>query len=422
MSELVRITTTTTENLQVLGTMGQRSVELITGTLFQRLSPAHAALFAEPIFSDQGDQADWYTEVPGTAYSLSDLSEDDCLVVEERLGALIDDIRALSKVMAVAKDPETQRLAEALENATRFPGHQSVHAVKSPEGEFTPILVDWASITDGRSGPSSAALVTWTPRREVAAAPLAPSSPAPIVNQQLAPPVRRNWSWLVWLLSLLVGGLTAAILLLLLPACGLTSILGADQCPRGETLASQILADEVDRLNRDREVLENRITFLERDVNASETACSAAVPPPPPEPEAEEPDEIDERLKREDAQLGDLNFALVWDSPADLDLHVTCPSGGTINYISPRSASCGGVLDVDMNAGGRRSNDPVEHIYFNDPPRGTYRIMVHFYDARSRGGNHNFVLRVSYAGETKEFSGVVSRQNPRWNESFNYDG
>ena len=37
-----------------------------------------------------------------------------------------------------------------------------------------------------------------------------------------------------------------------------------------------------------------------------------------------------ERLKQENATIGDFNIALKWSDPNDLDLHVICPCGTEI--------------------------------------------------------------------------------------------
>lgn len=417
MSQPHRIATTSTDNLRVLGTVGQRAIELIAGILRRRLSDDHADLFAEPVLSDQGDQADWYTAKPGRAVPFVDLPEDEKLALENLLARFLDDITALADDMQGTDDPDQQRIAEALKNAVQFPGPQSVYGLTGPDG-IKPVIVDWASQTEGRNGPGTGTLVAWTPRRTPTTPPQAQMA-APIATSitladRSAPP--RSMAWLVWLLSLLIGGLTAGILFLLLPACGLQSLIWADFCPREDSLAQQIQADEIDRVSRERSVLENKIAFLERDIHAAQNGCLNAVPTPEPDQ-----NEIDERLDREDAQLGDLNFALVWDDQADLDLHITCPGGEIIYFGSRTSAICGGELDVDMNARGIRSADPIEHIFFNNPPPGTYNIKVHFYDSVSRGGSHDFVVRVTFADQTREFRGTVSQQNPRWTESFEYD-
>jgi len=94
-------------------------------------------------------------------------------------------------------------------------------------------------------------------------------------------------------------------------------------------------------------------------------------------------DEVLLRLQREGARVGDVTVSLAWSTTDDLDLHVFTPSGAEISY-SNREAG-GGVLDVDMNAGGRTSTEPVENIFLGDAdtgveaPRGRYKVVVQNY-------------------------------------------
>lgn len=57
---------------------------------------------------------------------------------------------------------------------------------------------------------------------------------------------------------------------------------------------------------------------------------------------------IAERLLREGGADGSLRFTLAWDAFADLDLHVTTPSGEEIYFLNKTLS--GGTLDVDMNS------------------------------------------------------------------------
>ncbi|MDX1440320.1 MAG: hypothetical protein R3284_10510, partial [Rubricoccaceae bacterium] len=89
---------------------------------------------------------------------------------------------------------------------------------------------------------------------------------------------------------------------------------------------------------------------------------------------------------------GDVQVTLRWDTQADIDLHVTDPSGEEIFYGHTQSAS-GGQLDVDANAG--CSNDPqVENIYWptGGAPSGTYQLSVNYFGACGAGATNYEVL------------------------------
>eukprot|EP00470_Lotharella_oceanica_P001449 CAMPEP_0170173762 /NCGR_PEP_ID=MMETSP0040_2-20121228/7028_1 /TAXON_ID=641309 /ORGANISM="Lotharella oceanica, Strain CCMP622" /LENGTH=90 /DNA_ID=CAMNT_0010415091 /DNA_START=38 /DNA_END=307 /DNA_ORIENTATION=+ len=84
---------------------------------------------------------------------------------------------------------------------------------------------------------------------------------------------------------------------------------------------------------------------------------------------------MDMRRMREGASDGKLHVALMWNDIADLDLHVTAPSGETVCHKNMRSR-CGGHQDVDMNVHAPLSTEPVENIYWENPPPGPYQIHV----------------------------------------------
>lgn len=80
-------------------------------------------------------------------------------------------------------------------------------------------------------------------------------------------------------------------------------------------------------------------------------------------------------------QTGRLNFRIVWHDTNDVDLHVQYLMNNQvveeISYSNNVGTETHGQLDVDANAGcGNVTNSPVENIYFDSPPIGTYRVLV----------------------------------------------
>lgn len=92
---------------------------------------------------------------------------------------------------------------------------------------------------------------------------------------------------------------------------------------------------------------------------------------------------------------GSLVVGLVWDSNADLDLHVFDPSGSeaftghpnTISRPDPMTCECnpndpapyydGGILDHDGNADCHRDGNPDEHVVWQAmPEHGKYTVKV----------------------------------------------
>ena len=136
------------------------------------------------------------------------------------------------------------------------------------------------------------------------------------------------------------------------------------------------------------------------------------LPPPPPPPPPQQPmDSLDERLRREGAQTGEVQVSLIWEGPSDLDLHVFCPSGEEIYYNSRRH--CGGELDIDMNAD-RHSMTPVENVFWSHPPPGRYRIMVVLYDRQGdRSSSIPFLVRVKLGEVKHDVRGEVNNRYPK---------
>lgn len=113
------------------------------------------------------------------------------------------------------------------------------------------------------------------------------------------------------------------------------------------------------------------------------------------------------RLNREDAEAGEVEIALMWNTSDDLDLHVTAPSGEEIYFSNPKS-DCGGWLDVDMNVSESRGDfslQPVEHIRWleGEAPEGEYHVYVKLYTYRSGEAPVPFTVCIKAKNEVKEY-------------------
>lgn len=473
MSRPVLIATTPSAGLQPLGSVGQRSYPLITGVVSRQLSPDHAAIFTDPVAATKGDFVDWYAVAAAPAQPLTRLSPDDRATVEDTLAKLTEDIRTLGEGMTTAADAETQRLGEALINATRIPGEGAVFAVEEalPGGaaSWRPLIVDWASVDASAVNKGARQLLGWAPNRkprvaapeplpvveEVAAQPTVTETPLPATPVVIAPPPPPKppllWPWVAGLVTT-AAALTLALWFLLLPACSVVGLGWLFGCPAPHTTAAIERGDLLANLARDRAVLENRIALLERDLTSLDHLClpdpnalltpipldlpeetpepvevpeeqeDASLPPveDPVVPPTTEDEEIDERLAREEATEGELDITLAWNSLGDLDLHITCPTGDLINYANRISTDCSGTLDVDMNVGSGGVPDPVEHVYFDAPLPGDYEMMVRFYNAAFFGGDQPFTVRVRFGDETEIFEGIVTPANPVWTQTYTY--
>ena len=76
----------------------------------------------------------------------------------------------------------------------------------------------------------------------------------------------------------------------------------------------------------------------------------------------------------------DLRISLAWFNKDDLDLHLQSNVDREVFYGRMKNKFA--HLDVDMNAGGRLTNKPVENIYFSKLPNGRYVINIHNYHER----------------------------------------
>lgn len=420
----LKLDTTASAGLRPLGTPGQRSYELIVPTVLKALGKAHADLFAEPVATPSGGSTDWYAPVPGTARRLLDLGPEAQAAMRDRLGTLVGEVSALADRLAVAPDAESQRLAQALRHAVEVPDEMSVFVV----GE-QPVLVNWAHHHDVKEAPKGL-LQAMVPMRAPPPPPPPPAVEPGAADAAVVVPVavaaaRSPLDWLWWLTVAVTGGVIAAALWLLVAPCGLSGPAWLNFCPQP---AVQAAVDP--GLAARRAQLEAEIAAAERAALAAQRACVPTAPPAPPQraeaPPAPPPDpprdEIDERREAAGGQQGELTVTLVWDSRADLDMHITCPGGQTINYTNTRGCG-GGELDVDANVSARTTT-PVENVFFRTgAQRGTYRIRVNMFDDGGRAGSsHAFTVRVQMGSSQETFRGTVSARQPNWTKSFDYRG
>ncbi len=99
--------------------------------------------------------------------------------------------------------------------------------------------------------------------------------------------------------------------------------------------------------------------------------------------------------------VGDIQVTLLWESTADLDLHVIDPSGGEL-YYDNRQLPNGGRLDKESNAiCSLAGTEGVENVYWPEgiAPRGEYAVVVHYYAECRQEGNQDFEIVVRVDGE-----------------------
>ncbi|MBL7253874.1 hypothetical protein [Paractinoplanes lichenicola] len=111
-------------------------------------------------------------------------------------------------------------------------------------------------------------------------------------------------------------------------------------------------------------------------------------------------DSIKEKVKRAGGNVtGKLRVSLSWFNHDDLDLHVFEPNGDHIWYKDKRDK-----LDVDMNAGGRFTREPVENVtWAGKIADGEYRIEVNQFNKRE-SAHAGFVIETESNGKLEHYS------------------
>lgn len=124
-------------------------------------------------------------------------------------------------------------------------------------------------------------------------------------------------------------------------------------------------------------------------------------------------DSIKERVKNAGGNVsGDLCCRLAWFNHDDLDLHMKEPDGCHIYFQTyaqkrtNRKSSSGGVLDVDMNAGGGQTREPVENIFYSSErtmKEGVYTLFVNQFQRRE-SNDTGFEVEIDFKGTIHKFS------------------
>ena len=127
----------------------------------------------------------------------------------------------------------------------------------------------------------------------------------------------------------------------------------------------------------------------------------------------EHDDALDSLRDSLDACEGEITVTLAWETTDDLDLHLVEPDGTHI-YYENRTSENGAHLDIDMNAGGRASANPIENIcYTRTPPSGTYKIYVDFFRRKSSIPEIPYTVYVRNGRSEKYFRGVHTTEKEK---------
>ena len=120
---------------------------------------------------------------------------------------------------------------------------------------------------------------------------------------------------------------------------------------------------------------------------------------------------------------GDLTVSLLWQSIADLDLHVIDPRGEEIFFENPRSLT-GGLLEYEANGSCLMATaEPLESIFWKagTAPPGEYQVIVDYYGTCGDETEQEFVIGVWIGGEMiKLIEGTIAPQTLQVVHKFGY--
>ncbi len=402
----ILIATTQNSELQSLGTGGQRKIQAwdqIAGYLRRNLSPAHAALFAEPNQDSDRGVTDWYADGNGEATKLSSLPEAQRISAQSELDRLTADVRTTGERLRQSKGADDRFLGEMLGLALVIPSEDFVRIVGAQ-----PVLIAWAHTFIGQAAQPELLIGAVAARSRVTSG--AGQAPMQIVG----PPVLvRRGPWVIFFSSLfatLLILLLAAFLYLLDPFHWFAVPIAQCVVPPN----SFALQEEMRNEQRRESEMRDEIARVSLELGNRRTACppiqAPPTAPPQPTPEDRQRQADMERAKKEGGRTGKAQVVLAWDDKSDLDLAVTCPPPGRERIYYNVKSACGGTLDVDKNNGTPTPN-PVENIVFEqNPSPGRYEIFVTNYNHPDRSAPVRSPYRVTVRLEgqpDKTFTGDV---------------
>ena len=444
--------------------------------LRQNLSEDHARLFAEPNLNPARGTVDWYAEADGDLQRYDLLAPEAQAELGSRVARLRDDIQRLAQRLSRSSSGGDRVMGHMLTLALEIPGEEYIYSVGGrPLLVCWGTLQDEPQPVRGvlqRFIPYAPAAVAAAP----AAAAVPPEPAPTAAGAATVVAIERPLFWLAWLLWLLFGLLVATIFVVLLSGCGVTFPGSAwlrdnaivNLCP-GPAVADPGLSRTLTAEQVRTGVLEDELRRLELALAMERRACAMAPavtplpaqPTPPagaptdtgptdepeaaapgpsslpdqdtgepetpaadppqeddaqadetPAPSEEDTGDFDDRLEREGGERGEITVTLTWNSDADLDLFVSCPSGERIYHAN--RAACGGSLDVDMNVANRMSEAPVENVVWPEGAAapGPYVVSVNNFNSRSDGLEPTpFQIRVINGEEVEVIEGTVGRRD-----------
>lgn len=386
----------------------------------------HKNFFAESETSkNPKEPKSWFINGHGRIYPLSELSREQAHAINKRYLEITKDIEKLSQDLINSKTEDKRKRGLILKNALSIPDKaSSLYAGEfgndNTQKKMSPIIINWGYVKLKAPAEDNIRITTTGEGK---------TKPPPILDLPDDIPITihegkhrhflnfvllNKYPWILWLLVTL---LIVIILSFLIPACGLRNFDQFNGCSLQEKIKStgsstKELIDNIQRYEDELLYLENqcKVPIPLEKVEIQETL----------EDQNSGSDTVADRLAAENADMGDLNFTMIWDDRSDLDLKVTCPKGEEISYqTKTKDINQCGTLDVDANFKKVRT-DPVEHIVINRPSNGSYMVEVSVRpNVNFAGSVVDFELKIYTNAATEMLAGQTKISAP-WTYTFEY--
>lgn len=125
------------------GIQAQSAYDQLAHTLRMRLGENHAAILAEPVSDAEAEGIDWYATTPGTPVKLALLPPGEQEQVKGKLQEFAQKTKELASSLKQSNDSNSVLAGSLLELALLYPSEEYLYALKSDEGELSPLLAGW---------------------------------------------------------------------------------------------------------------------------------------------------------------------------------------------------------------------------------------------------------------------------------------
>ena len=399
--------------------------------------------FSEPVVNENKGEVSWYTQLAGDIVPVTQLSEQDKVLLYAQLNKAYTKIKTLVGKLQTAGG-EYSSGAVALSNMLICPNlEKSLFLVNGK-----PVLTQWGCIPFGTDPKNYDIIIQGKRSFERTLPVLEDIVPPPIQNEiniseppvvsenkpaeasAELPPVDQNEEPIAQpnpeIEILKTEKLFFPWRLLILSILTLLLLLGLLTHPY-PTNQSNLIAQ-----------LRSQINDMWGKIATKSAVCFPAAPPsingqldplqpsspqstPAEMPEITQPttpnlsqEDIHNRLTQESVIEGkNGNISLAWMGVSDLDLSVQEPSGSTIDF-SYRISSNGGALDIDANGctnnGACNNMDrPIENVSYNTlMAKGHYKVYVNLYNSKLSRDNStpvDYSVSVTLDGHAKVYPG-----------------